>query len=78
VIEPGQLVVGETYFMLTCPDASLTTPIIITYRFLGKNPEGVEQNQPGSHYYFRCLPPFLSGHEEDEEVRALARIIHVE
>jgi hypothetical protein len=72
MVEPGQLVVGESYFMVTYPDPSMATPIVITYRYLGKDPEGVAQDEPGSHYYFRCLPPFQPAQEDDEELRSLA------
>jgi hypothetical protein len=71
MVEPKQLKVGETYFMVTYPDPSMATPIIITYRFLGQDPEGVQQDGPGSHYYFRCLPPFHLA-DQDDEIRALA------
>src|SRR5262245_52583433 len=57
--------------MVTYPDSSMETPIIISYRFLGRDPEGVEQDSPGSHYYFRRLPPFQSA-DEDDESRSLA------
>ena len=71
MVDPNQLEVGQTYFMVTYPDPSMVTPIIITYRFLGKDPEGVQHDDAGSHYYFRCLPPFQAA-DEDDEVRALA------
>ncbi len=52
-----ELVVGETYFMVTYPDPSMRTPIIITYKYLGKNLGGSEGEDPAP-YYFRCLPAF--------------------
>jgi hypothetical protein len=72
MVDAKRLTVGELYFAVTYPEPTMDTPIIITYRFLGKDPEGVEQDVPGSHYYFRCLPPFQSAAEDDEEVRSLA------
>jgi len=53
-----ELVVGETYFMVTYPDSSMRTPIIITYEYLGKNLLDSEDENPAP-YYFRCLPAFL-------------------
>jgi hypothetical protein len=49
----------------------MATPIVITYRYLGQDPEGVAQESAGSHYYFRCLPPFQPA-EDDDETKALA------
>ncbi len=69
-----ELVVGETYFMVTYPDPSMRTPIIITYKYLGKNLGGSEGEDPAP-YYFRCLPAFqpeaTSGGADRSEVPEL-------
>jgi len=73
VVEPNQLVVGGAYFMVTYPDPAMATPIIITYRYLGRDPAGVQHDQPGSHYYFRYLPAFqptADGNDDDQALGA--------
>jgi hypothetical protein len=65
VVKADDLVVGNTYFMVTYPDPGMSAPIVITYRYLGRDPEGVEEDEPGPHYYFRYLPAFQ--YEADEE-----------
>src|SRR5215469_15098122 len=65
------LVVGNAYFMVTYPDTSMRVPIIITYIYLGTNPEHVDEDEPGPHHYFRYLPAFMNEcEEEDGEVAA--------
>jgi hypothetical protein len=65
VVKADDLVVGNTYFMVTYPDPGMSAPIVITYRYLGRDPEGVEEDEPGPHCYFRYLPAFQ--YEADEE-----------
>lgn len=65
MVKADDLVIGKTYFMVTYSDSGMCTPIVITYRYLGRDPEGVEEDEPGPHYYFRYLPAFQS--EADEE-----------
>jgi hypothetical protein len=60
------LIVGETYFMVTYADSSMRTPIIITYTYLGKDPDDVEKDEPGPHYYFRYLPAFRRHSDEED------------
>jgi hypothetical protein len=66
VVEPSELIVGDTYFMVTYPDATMETPVILTYRFLGKDPDGIQDEEPGPHYYFRYLPAFRYDDDEAE------------
>ena len=61
------LIVGESYFMVTYPDPSMSAPIVITYTYLGKDPEGIEEDEPGPQYYFRYLPAFQSEIDEVHE-----------
>jgi hypothetical protein len=49
--------IGGTYFMLTFPDAELATPVVLSYRYLGKD---LLAPAPSPQYYFRYLPPFES------------------
>jgi hypothetical protein len=64
VVKGEDLRVGNTYFMVTYPAPD--TPIVMTYRYLGRDPEGVEEDDPGPHYYFRYLPPFEYDADEDD------------
>jgi hypothetical protein len=66
VVRGDDLIVGSTYFMVTYPDSLMSTPIVITYRYLGQNPAGLEEDEPGPHYYFRYLPAFQSESDEDD------------
>ena len=56
-MNPRDLVVGMVYFMVTYPDASLTSPVVLTYRYLGKNLVQTHERD-AEEYYFRFLPPF--------------------
>jgi len=44
--------------MVTYPDASLSSPIVITYKYLGKDIHGAPENIAESGYYFQYLPAF--------------------
>ena len=72
MVRENDLVVGDTYFMVTYPDSAMCTPIVITYTYLGKNPEDIEEDDPGPRYYFRYLPAFQSewDHDYDEDADA--------
>jgi len=43
------------------------TPVVITYKYLGQDPDGVGEEEPGPHFYFRYLPAFEYESDEDEE-----------
>ena len=66
MVKADDLVVGDMYFMVTYTDPGMSAPIVITYRYLGRDPEGVEEDEPGPHYYFRYLPAFQSEPNQDE------------
>ena len=59
-----ELVIGATYFMVTYPDPSLLTPVVISYRYLGKDLGDPEEESP--QYYFRYLPAFQEEGAEPE------------
>jgi len=65
VLRGDDLIVGGTYFIVMYPDSLMCTPIVITYRYLGQA-EGLEEDEPGPHYYFRYLPAFQSESDEDD------------
>lgn len=48
---------GATYFMVTYPDNARCTPIILTYIYLGKDLNGVEEGAV-PRYFFRYIPAF--------------------
>lgn len=57
-MRPDDLVVGESYFMVTYPEPDLAIPIVITYRYLGANLGSEGEPGGGTQYYFRYLPAF--------------------
>lgn len=63
----ADLIVGQSCFMVTYPDTSMCTPIVVTYKYLGQDPELVEEDEVGPHYYFRYLPAFQSEDDKDDE-----------
>ena len=65
MVTGNELVVGDTYFMVTYSDSAMSTPIVITYTYLGKDPDDIERDEPGTQYYFRYLPSFQSETDED-------------
>jgi hypothetical protein len=65
VISERELVVGLTYFTVTYPDPTFTTPIVLSYKYLGRDIYPVDPEDPGasvtareSEFFFRFLPPF--------------------
>jgi hypothetical protein len=56
VMRREELVVGETYFMVTYADGEMVAPIVITYRYLGTDLGEVAEDS--SQYHFRYLPAF--------------------
>jgi hypothetical protein len=79
MVRENDLIVGGTY---TYADSEICTPIVITYTYLGKEPEDIEQGEPGAGYYFtedieqdepgtrycfRYLPASQSDPEQDDD-----------
>jgi hypothetical protein len=67
LVRGSDLIVGNTYFMVTYPDSGMFAPVVITYKYLGQDPDGVEEDDPGPHFYFRYLPAFEYESDEDGE-----------
>ncbi len=52
------MVVGRVYFMVTYQEPGLGSPIVTSYRYLGKDVDGVPLDPNDSGYDFIHLPPF--------------------
>ena len=70
MVRANDLVVGDNYFMVTYPDTPMCTPIVLTYTYLGQDPDGVQEDEPGSHFYFRHLPAFHYENDQDDAQHA--------
>ena len=64
---PSELVVGDTYFMVTYPYPSLLVPIVITYKYLGKDLLRDHDDSSNSVYNFRYLPAFEYESQDDQD-----------
>jgi hypothetical protein len=52
------LVVGRVYFMVTYHEPGLGSPIVTSYRYLGKDVDGTPVDPNDSGYHFAHLPSF--------------------
>ena len=65
-MDPNGLVVGQAYFMVTYPGAGLTTPVVISYKYLGTEKIESPTNGNETWYAFQYLPAFWYEDEPPE------------
>ena len=70
-MEANGLVIGQAYFMVTYPGVSLTTPVVISYKYLG--PMEIESPSNGTEIWhaFEYLPAFRYDDEPPEDETTL-------
>ncbi len=68
-MDASKLKVGETYFLVTYPDVSLTIPIVLSYCYLGINLVANAEHQGESEFFFQFLPPFKTDQVDDPTIR---------